>query len=29
LGELAETTTVDNKPSKDPSLMSKVKEFFN
>ncbi|HWR17541.1 MAG TPA: molecular chaperone DnaJ [Terriglobales bacterium] len=29
LNELAGLTTVDNKPSKDPSIMSKVKEFFN
>lgn len=29
LAELGETTKVDNKPQTDPSLMSKVKEFFN
>lgn len=28
LNELSGLTTVDNKPSKDPSIMSKVKEFF-
>jgi molecular chaperone DnaJ len=28
LTELGQTTAVDNKPQKDPSLMSKVKEFF-
>jgi molecular chaperone DnaJ len=28
LAELAETTKIDNQPHKDPTLMSKVKEFF-
>ncbi len=29
LSELAGITQVDNRPSKDPSIVSKVKEFFN
>jgi len=29
LAELGQTTAIDNKPQKDPTLMSKVKEFFN
>jgi molecular chaperone DnaJ len=29
LQELSETTSVDNRPSSDPGIMSKVKEFFN
>jgi molecular chaperone DnaJ len=29
LQELGESTKIDNQPEKDPSLMSKVKEFFN
>jgi molecular chaperone DnaJ len=29
LQELSESTAVDNRPTRDPGIMSKVKEFFN